>query len=233
VNDLGLYVTHARLEELEEICSPVAQNWHFPNDGVQAYLRWIDLACFRAESDEPANIPLNLSHLNPVLQEMHLPDEKVFLTYLKQVCVPVVKNNVKNKAFPPPFIRRLVKHIDLACFEFKTQPVDPFFLHPSHLDAVLEELGDGEQWIQIIEPNQLCLPVLTNDLDPPDEIVELVRWIDLKKYTVDPLTPIPFVNVVLSHLNTLFQDAGPIETVMWEAMEIAVPVSKNGLEPPQ
>lgn len=234
VNDLGLYVTHSRLEELEEICSPVAQNWHFPDDGVHAYLRWIDFACFRAESEDPANIPLNLSHLSPTLQEMHLPDEKVFLTYLKQVCVPVVNNKVKNKTFPPPFVRRLVKHIDLACFEFETQPVDPFFLHMSHLSEVLRETGLDEQWIQIVEPKQLCLPVLKNDLDPPDEIVELIRWIDLKKYTVDPLAPLPFVNITLNHLNPLFQDAEPIETVVLEATALTVPVAaKNGVEPPR
>lgn len=225
---MGVEETYAYLGELEELCAPVVKNLHFPSDELLRYLRWIDLACFEAHSSEALNIPLSLSHLNPVLQEMGLPDEDVILTELSQVCVPVAK----NETYPPVAVRQLIKYIDLACFELEAEPIDPFELDLRHLNPVLQELGFEDQATNIVAPKQLCVPVLKNEQQPPEEIVEILKWIDLKKYAVEPLTELPHVDIVLSHLNPLFLDVEPIQTIVMDAVKLAVPVAKNGETPP-
>ena len=226
--DLGVKETYADLGDMTQLCAPVVKNYKFPNDRILEYLKWIDLACFEAEG-EPANIPLELSHLNPVLRDMGLPDENVWVGHLEELCVPVVK----NEAYPPEEVRRLVEHIDVACYEIETGPTEPFALQLTHLNPVLIDLGIKHQWTFAYDAVKLCVPVMKDDQVPPEEIIDVVRWIDFKKYRVDPLTWLPHVNLNLTHLNPLFANGDIFDTMVWDAEELMVPVAKNGEIPPQ
>ena len=63
-----------RVGEMVETCLPVSKNQVTPPSEVLRFVRWVDSsACYRAEA-EPVDVPVNLKHLNPVLQD--LPDAR-------------------------------------------------------------------------------------------------------------------------------------------------------------
>jgi hypothetical protein len=122
---------------------------------------------------------------------------------------------------------RLIEHIDVACYRIDPMSsTPPFFLHLTHLNPVLQELGLTEQEVSAEWPDHLCVPIAKEGLFPPDDILELVKWIDLKKYRVkaEPIRPIP---LFLSHLNPLFRDLPGFMIEVLNLEQLAVPVAKN------
>lgn len=235
---VGMKKELAQLGRLEQLCVPVAKNNVTPPRPALDYIRWIDLACYKAESDyippEELN-PLKLSHLNPVLREMGLPPEKVIVGPLEQVCVPVEKKKPNasddEQIEPPDYVKRLIEHVDVACYAIKPHnETDDFHLHLTHLNPVLK---DKEDDITAKMPEQLCVPVAKNGWIPPRNIRSIVQWIDLKKYeAVSPeVAPRP-IPLTLSHLNPLYAESESFDIHMYGIDQIAVPVAKNGKTPP-
>ncbi|MFL6193505.1 MAG: hypothetical protein ACJ75H_05000 [Thermoanaerobaculia bacterium] len=79
-----------------QLCVPVAKNQTYPPDDVRRIISYSDVLCYQL-AGLPLNRQLQLRHLNPVLQNMGLPLEDVFVTETTKLCVPVAKNG----DFPP------------------------------------------------------------------------------------------------------------------------------------
>jgi hypothetical protein len=79
-----------------QLCVPVAKNKKYPPDEVLRHIQYSDVLCYRLRG-QPLNANLRLDHLNPVLREMGLPPEYVYVTDTEKLCVPVAK----DQQFPP------------------------------------------------------------------------------------------------------------------------------------
>ncbi len=222
----------AQLGMLEDVCVPVAKNNQIPGPNTLPIARWVDLACYEA-SAPPVNVDVLLSHLNPVLGA--LPNEKVKITQLDQLCVPVKKNNVE----PPPAVSALVRHFDFACYQLSEPTTDVAFpLQLSHLNPVIRDMNLADRNVRMRRANQLCVPVGKANQPIPPPAQNLVQWIDFLRYNVTPLTPaaVPAINapipLLLTHLNPLFANAPPFFTVLQSPLKLLVPVAKNNVLPP-
>ena len=148
--------------------------------GAKQFVSGLDLECFNTQG--PAlNIGITLTHLNPVLRAMGLPPHNVILRELQQTCVPVQKNGVVPAAAALPYIR----HVDFACYRVDAQPLPtPVPLTLTHLNPVLA--GIAPHGVRLLQPAQLCLPVSKNTILPPPAVQNLVRFLDLECYRVEP-----------------------------------------------
>jgi hypothetical protein len=79
-----------------QLCVPVAKNQQFPPADIRQIVQFADVLCYQIQG-LPLNMQLTLDHLNPVLRNMNLPAENVFVGQTRKLCVPVAKNGV----FPP------------------------------------------------------------------------------------------------------------------------------------
>jgi hypothetical protein len=214
------------LGELERTCLPVAKNNVTPPQDVLPFERWTDLTCYRAEAD-PVDVPVNLKHINPVLQG--IPDENVRLKQLKSFCSPVRKNSSQLE----PAIRRLVEHLDFACYEFEElTPAANRVLTLTHLNPVVREFGFPNRVIDMKRANQLCVPVAKNQQPVPEDVKHVVEWVDFMVYHTEPQFPVPPFPLWLTQLNPLFADAPPTLTTLTTPNRLMVPVAKNQHLPP-
>jgi hypothetical protein len=184
------------------------------------------VACYRIDAAPLSpSLPLTLRHLNPVLAQ--LPAHSLALIQPVQLCLPVAKNGV----IPTPDILRLVQFIDLECYA-----VDPG-AHPT-FGVRLQQLNPQLANIPVHpltlgpQPRQMCVPVQKNNQAIPTDVLGVVRWVDLEKFTALPPVPLPPVPVVLSHLNPMFTTLPRVQVVLQQASALMVPVSKNGAVPP-
>ena len=224
---LGLQPHQVILRELAQTCVPVAKNNQPPQQPALAFIRHIDFACYRVDAAPLANpVPLNLTHLNPVLA--NLPQHNVVLERPVQLCVPVAKNGV----LPPPEIKALVQFIDLECYRTDPGPHPQFQvgltqLNPQLVNAIAPH-GMNLDWT----PRQLCVPVRKNAQQIPDAARNIIQWIDLEKFAANPSVLVPPVNVQLQHLNPLLANLPWVPVVLQEAIALMVPVAKNHAFPP-
>ncbi|HKI03761.1 MAG TPA: hypothetical protein VKK31_17405 [Thermoanaerobaculia bacterium] len=192
-----------------------------------AFVRNLDVRCYRIPNLPAAGVPLQLAHLNPVLVNMGLPVENVVLGAPQDFCVPVFKNTIAPPANVLPFIR----FVDWKCYGITGPPLNlPLMLN--QLNPVIANLLGPATNVIVREPQQLCVPVYKNNAVPPAAVAQLVRFLDVKCYRVDS-QPIPSgLSVTLSHLNPLI--TVPPETVGFLAPphQLCVPVKKNNLTPP-
>jgi hypothetical protein len=216
-----------RLGEMIHTCLPVAKNNNIPNEGVRRFVSQVDLACYKAEADL-VNVPVNLRHINPVLKG--LPDQDVRLVELTKFCSPVRKNfsNIE------PAVRRLVEHLDFACYRFEEPtPAADVNLWLSHLNPVVREFGFPDRLAHMERSKHLCVPVAKNEQPVPDDVRRVVEWTDLMQYDLEYQTPLPpEFPLWLSQLNPLFTGTAPAFTWLRKPTDLLVPVAKNGTPPP-
>jgi hypothetical protein len=216
-----------QLGPMLETCLPVAKNLNTPPAGLLEFMRWVDVACYRAEA-APVNVPVTLSHLNPKLQD--LPDESVILTQLRRFCSPVRK----NFSDIPAAVRRVVEHIDFACYQFQA-PTPPANrnLRLTHLNPVVRAFGFPDRIVRLEQSGQLCVPVAKNQQPVPEDVKRIVEWIDLKSYDITLLAgAAPAFPLVLQQMNPLFAGAPLTFTTLYEPTRLMVPVAKNHVLPP-
>ncbi|MBX2811571.1 MAG: hypothetical protein KTR25_07170 [Myxococcales bacterium] len=214
------------LGALQRVCLPVQKNNHRPPSNVLPYVRWVDLACYRARAldPEPLNNRIHVKHLNPVLSG--LPENTVKITHLAEVCTPVRKNNQ-----PPVFHRalRLVRHIDIACYELE-QPTDDvlFPLVLEHLNPVVRAMNHPNRHTQLRRARQLCLPVQKNTQEIPDDVLDIVRWVDFLRYAIEPVED-SLIPLRLKHMNPLWNHLPrfSVELNAKDARHLMVPISKQ------
>lgn len=220
------------LGPLREVCVPVAKNGQTPGPLALPIIRWTDQACYEAKA-APVDVELTASHLNPELS--HLPDEDVKLVELERVCVPVRKND----SDPPDFVRRIVRHIDTACYRLDEPtddaetPLDLSHLNPEIID---QELPDRHA--ELRRARRLCVPIAKGEQAVPDDVRRYVEWIDFLQYGITPRTaadapafeaPIP---LVLHHMNPMFVTQPSFAVKLTPTRSLMVPIAKNGELPP-
>lgn len=226
---LDLPDQNAQLGALQDVCVPVAKNENVPPPSVLQFTRWVDLACFRAAA-EPVEVEVHLSHLNPELAQ--LDDVDVKINRLSQLCVPVAKNNV----IPPASVRRLVQHIDLACYQFDDPVSYDTELQLTHLNPVIAAQGFEDRMVRFGRGNRLCVPVAKTTADGqqdiPADVLEVVEWIDMLKLRTRLLSDqLPALPLQLTHLNPLFGGLS-FNTTLVRPLRLMVPVAKDGHTPP-
>jgi hypothetical protein len=227
LQSLGLPAHTVVIRELQQTCMPVMKNGVWPSSTALAFIRHVDLACFRVDA-APLSTPVTLSlkHLNPVLG--NLPLHYDALIGPAQLCVPVMKNGVA----PPPDVIDLVRYLDLECYR-----VDPVSSHP-WFGLSLQQLNPQLTGIpahgMTLGPanRQMCVPVQKNNQAIPAASLDIIRWVDLEKFQASPALSIAPVGVVLSHLNPLFATLPRFTVTLQTADSLMVPVSKNGKTPP-
>lgn len=196
--------------------------------GPAAWTRYLDLRCYQIPNQPALNLPLTLNHLDPVLVAMGLPPESVVLGAPNQLCVPVRKNAQAIPALVVSYLRWL----DWKCYTIQGPPLNV----PLHLDHLNPAISGpfGPVDVQVLDPIQLCVPVLKNNGAIPAAVLNFVRWVDVKCYRVAATPPVPNLPIQLRHLNPLFVDIPPENTVLQGPFptKLCVPVAKNGSVPP-
>lgn len=184
----------------------------------KAFVSYLDLECFQTDPYQPPLTAVTTRHLNPVLAG--LPVETHILGVRDQLCVPVAKNHLS----PPPGVIDFVRWVDLSCYRISGQTVN-FPLTLAHLNPLLQTLPRRN--VVMVAPEQLCVPVIKNGILPPPEVLDLVRWIDLKCYREAPQSPLN-IGLTLSQLNPVLQPYIPPTAVrVTYNRQFCVPVSKN------
>jgi len=224
---LGLPTHQVVVRELVQTCVPVRKNNAIPAPGALPFIRNIDFACYRVDAAPLANpIPLNLTHLNPVLA--NLPPHDVRLRQPAQLCLPIAKNGV----LPPPAILNLVQFIDLECYNVDAATHPVFTVGPTQLNPQLTAIAPHPMTLASA-PRQVCVPVRKNQQAIPPAVLNIVRWIDLEKFAAAPVVTInPPVDVELNHINPLLVNLPPVKVTLQHAEALLVPVAKNGVFPP-
>jgi len=219
----GLPVETVTLGLREQLCVPVAKNGVIPPADVLAFIKYVDLSCYRI-GGIAVNRPLTLTHLNPLLSG--IPPKNVTITAPQQLCVPVVKNGL----FPPDEVRRLVSYIDLKCYgEVPPVPLNRG-LTLSHLNPILGHLPSHNA---VVTTNrQLCVPVQKNNLPFPIDVFNIVRYLDMEKYDLATPALITPVTLTLNHINPALVGLPTESATLTNATQIMLPVAKNGLIPP-
>jgi hypothetical protein len=143
----------------QQLCVPVFKNNLVPPDEVRKLVSYIDLKCYLEQPQTAMNRGLTLNHLNPLLT--HLARHTVGVTFNRQLCVPVSKNNsIPSDVLP------IVQYVDLEKWDISTPALSPTVnLQLTHLNPVLAHLPT--EFAVLYGGTQLLLPVAKNNLIPP------------------------------------------------------------------
>jgi hypothetical protein len=194
---------------------------------VASFVRYLDVRCYDIPDQPPLNLPLQLDHLNPLFIEKGFPAEHVTVREPQQLCVPVAKNN----NFPPADTLPFIRFVDWKCYGIDGPSLD-FPLHLDHLNPVIQQMFGASVDVVVREPQQLCVPVMKNNSAPPPAVRQLVQWLDVKCYRIDP-TFDTFGPITLTHLNPLFATTiGEPADIVGPPTQLCVPVAKNLKFPP-
>ena len=215
-----------RLGVREELCVPVAKDDQVPPPDVLPFIEFVDLSCYRIEG-ERVHVPLQLDHLNPLLAEQ-LPPRDVVMFLPTQLCVPVMKDGVA----PPEEVRRLVSFIDLKCYLEEPPEAVGLTLTLTHLNPVLVDRIPRHE-VVVVENRELCVPVQKNDEQVPDDVLNIIRWIDMEKYLIETEPLWAPVTLTLDHLNPSLAGLPTERATLIDARHLMVPVAKNGEFPPE
>lgn len=184
----------------------------------------LDVRCYQIPGQPPINVPLVLTHLNPVLVGMGLPVENVVLGSPQDLCVPVNKNNVN----PPPDTLPFIRFIDWKCYGIQGPPLNvPLTL--THLNPNIPTSFPPNLNVVVQDPVQLCVPVVKNNNNPPAFVHALVQHLDVKCYRIAANQTVSAA-ITMRHLNPLpFFAALPpeVSTVGPNPDRLCVPVRKN------
>jgi hypothetical protein len=181
----------------------------------------LDVRCYQI-SGPSLNVPLRLDHLNPLFVGMHLPFENVVLGAPQQLCVPVEKNGIA----PPPDTLPFIQYVDWKCYGISGPPLNlPLTL--TQLNPVIAGLLGSKVGVTVGSPQQLCVPVVKNNVTPPQNVLALVQYLDVKCYAVTTSASAS-ATVTLSHLNPLFSTLPRENSTIGPApVQLCVPVTKN------
>lgn len=143
----------------EQLCLPVIKNGSKPPDEVLKLVQYIDLVCYRETPQVAMNESLKLTQLNKELS--FLPTAEVRVTFNRQLCVPVRKNNQDI----PTDVLNIVRWIDLEKYDLNADRIPTFTLKLNHINPLLAHMPTEEA--TITSRHQLALPVAKNGNKPP------------------------------------------------------------------
>jgi len=210
----------------QQLCVPVEKNGIAPPPDTLPFIQYVDWKCYGI-SGPPLNLPLNLTHLNPVIAGLVGSTVGVTVGAPQQLCVPVVKNNVA----PPQNVLQLVQYLDVKCYGVSTSVATPATLTLSHLNPLLSTLPSELSTIGPA-PVQLCVPVTKNQQPVPAAVAQYIAYSDVLCY---PATGAPLgQNLMLTHINPVLVAKGlpPENVFVGNSLKLCVPVAKNGMLPP-
>lgn len=142
------------------LCVPVIKNGVVPPAEVLSLVRYIDLKCYLETPQVALNRTVTLSHLNPVLGG--LAPHGAAITFNRQLCVPVQKN---NQAIPAAILN-IIRWVDLELYDIQTPGLPATVtLQLRHINPALVNLPPEVVTFQ--QGFQLGLPVAKNGLIPP------------------------------------------------------------------
>ncbi len=211
------------LQAPQQLCVPVRKNSNAAPADTLPFIQFVDWKCYGITGPS-IDKPLALTHLNPVISGLLGPNLSVTLREPQQLCVPVVKNNVN----PPANVLNLVKYLDVKCYRAEPDQIKTAVLNLKHLNPLLA--GLPVEASTIVGPQQLCVPVMKNQQQPPANILSYIRFADVLCYQASgaPLGQ----NLMLRHINPLMSTL-PVENVfIGNSQKLCVPVAKNGVFPP-
>ncbi len=187
----------------------------------------LDVRCYQIANQPALNVPLRLDHLNPLFVSMQLPFENVVLGTPQQLCVPVEKNGMVPPSDTLPFIQ----YIDWKCYGISGSSLNlPLTL--TQLNPVIAGLFGSTVGVTVGAPQQLCVPVVKNNANPPANVLALVQYLDVKCYGVTSTVNSSKV-VTLSHLNPLLANLPRENSTIGPApVQLCVPVTKNQQQVP-
>ena len=188
------------------------------------FVDFLDVRCYAITNQPALGLALRLDHLNPVLQ--NLPFENVTLGSPQQLCVPVQKETNVPPADTLPFIR----FVDWKCYGITGEPIN-VPLNLTQLNPVMANLFGPNVAVTLREPQQLCVPVVKNTANPPANVLQLVRELDVKCYRAENTSTIT-KQIKLTHLNPLFGGIAPEISTVGVPQQLCVPVMKNQKVPP-
>lgn len=216
-----------------QLCVPVAKNQVFPPATVIDFVKYLDLMCYNISDPNFAPLPplglrLGLSHLNQVLLQMGAQPEVATMFEPQKLCVPVAKNGDIPPAGSP--ILEFVSFVDQKCYNLGTN------LNLFHLNPVLQSMPgvSPTEDVRVVEGQQLCVPVMKNQVPPPPNVANAVSNIDLKcdvilDQTGNPLPPLG-VGLRLTHLNPVLLNMPlvprDVSVLVQEPQQLCVPVKK-------
>ncbi|MGC5012418.1 hypothetical protein ACLQ2R_16765 [Streptosporangium sp. DT93] len=199
------------------LCVPPAGAAAYPTP--KSLTAFLDLECFRTSPYQPPATTVTVRHINPLLT--NLPTETLTLGQREQLCVPVAKNN----QVPPSPALDFIRYVDLSCYKVSGMTVNAGLVL-SHLNPLFQTLPRTQ--VTLNTPQQLCVPVIKNNVLPPAEILSLVRHIDLKCYGITPNNPLN-QQVSLRQLNPVLVGKIPTHGAqVLNARQLCVPVMKAG-----
>lgn len=184
----------------------------------------LDVRCYQIPNQPPLNLALRLDHLNPLFVQLGLPFENVILQSPQDLCVPVAKNGVLPAPDTLPFIR----FVDWKCYGIAGPPLN-LPLNVRHLNPNIPTAFPAGLNITVLDPVQLCVPVVKNNSNPPAFVQALVQYLDVKCYRIAANQTVS-APITLQHLNPLpFFAALPpeVSTVGPNPDRLCVPVTKN------
>lgn len=150
------------VREPEQLCVPVAKNQRFPGPAVLELVQWLDLKCYRVESDQILNGPIRLTHLNPLFAGIPTELAKFVDAKPVQLCVPVAK----DKEFPPHSVYNQIAYSDVLCYQLRGLPLN-WHLRLDHLNPVLRAKGLPPEFVGVTDSEELCVPVAKEGWFPP------------------------------------------------------------------
>jgi hypothetical protein len=158
------------IKQLEQVCVPVKKNNVNPPAAVHAIVRHFDFACYELqEPTQDVQFPLSLSHLNPVIQNMNLPNRAVRMRTAKQLCVPIGKN---AQPVPEPALS-FISWLDFLKYDLTpfNQAAVPAYQQPiplvlTHLNPLFANAPSFATVLQA--PLKLLVPVAKNNVLPPN-----------------------------------------------------------------
>jgi hypothetical protein len=215
------------LRDPQELCVPVQKEDEEPKPEVLKIVRWLDWECFGIDG-RSLDYTLRIDHLNPVIQHLIGPADKMIVREPQQLCVPVSK----DYNTPPDDVIKLIQYLDVECFRVEArQPVGGQTIKLTHQNPLLEDLPRYEGKFVGPRALQLCVPVAKNGDIPPDEVIKYVAYTDVLCYELD--APSLDRSIKVSQLDPVLVDQ--IETIKlgpFKSRKLCVPVAKNGLFPP-
>jgi hypothetical protein len=197
---------------------------------VRRFVDNLDERCYQILGQQPPlNLTLNLSFLDPVLVKKGLKPGSVVLQAPQDLCVPVKKNGVA----PPPDTLPFITFLDWKCYAVKGAPLG-IDLKLTQLNTTIAQVLGPAITVKVGEAQQLCVPVVKNNVKPPPDVQKLVEFVDVECFGVTSNQQIAGKPITLSHLNPMFTGRPPenLKFLKPGPTQICVPVAKDGQMPP-
>ncbi len=134
---------------------------------------------------------------------------------------------VALQAQPLPTPKDFVSNLDVRCYKLNDQPVLGQALRLDHLNPYFIGIGLPFENVVLQKPQELCVPVYKNGVQPSPTSLPFVRYVDWKCYGI--AGPSLDLGIHLDHLNPQIPPLlGPsVDGTIREPQQLCVPVRKN------